>query len=77
MGGPDPFGAVLLRLDRQPWAPIPQHLYPLPEPTPGEHFTTALGGQRVGEIVAVLPGEQLTARIMGAVMSYVLVRQDR
>ena len=37
---------------------------------------TALGGRRFGEIVAAPPGEQLTGRIMGAVMSYVLVRQD-
>ncbi len=53
----------------------PQHLLPVLEPLPGEHFTTALGGRRYGEIVAVLPGEQLTGRIMGAVMSYVLVRE--
>ncbi len=54
----------------------PRRLSPLPEPALGEHFTTALGGRRFGKIVAVVPGEQLTGRIMGAVMSYVLVRED-
>ena len=54
----------------------PRRLYALPEPAPGEYFTTALGGHRFGKIVAVVPGEQLTGRIMGAVMSYVLVRED-
>ena len=54
----------------------PQRLYPLAEPAPGEYFTTALKGRRFGKIVAVVPGEQLTGRIMGAVMSYVLVRED-
>ncbi len=56
--------------------PSPRQLRPLPEPAPGEHFTTALGGRHFGRVVAVVPGEQLTGRIMGAVMSYVLVRQD-
>jgi hypothetical protein len=54
----------------------PQRLHPLREPTPGEYFTTALGGRRFGKIVAVVPGEHLTGRIMGAVMSYVVVRED-
>ena len=54
----------------------PRYLRPLPEPAPGEYFTTALGGRRFGKIVAVVPGEHLTARIMGAVMSYVVVRED-
>lgn len=51
----------------------PQQLRLLPEPVAGESFTTALGGRRLGGIVAVTPGEQLTARIAGVVMSYVLV----
>ncbi|HWD55055.1 MAG TPA: hypothetical protein VG346_08020 [Acidimicrobiales bacterium] len=54
----------------------PQHLHPLPEPVPGDYFTTALGGRRFGKIIAVVPSEHLTGRIMGAFMSYVLVRDD-
>lgn len=50
----------------------PQELRGLPEPVPGEPFTTAMG-RRTGQILSVAPGEQLTATIMGAVMSYVLV----
>jgi hypothetical protein len=51
----------------------PSQLYKLPEPTPGEPFTTALGGHRFGRILGVAPGEALTGRIMGAVISYVIV----
>jgi hypothetical protein len=47
----------------------PRTLRGLPEPVPGEPFTTALGGRR-GSILSVTPGEQLTARIVGAVMTY-------
>jgi hypothetical protein len=54
----------------------PRYLRPLPEPTPGECFTTALGGRRFGKIVEVVPGEHLTGCIMGAVISYVLVWED-
>ena len=51
----------------------PAELNNLPDPVVGEPFTTALGSRRAGRIVAVSPGEHLTGRIMGAVMSYVLV----
>jgi hypothetical protein len=54
----------------------PQRLCGLPDPTPGERFTTALGGRQAGRIVAATPGEDLTGEIMGAVMSYVLVPDD-
>jgi hypothetical protein len=50
----------------------PRELAGLAEPRVGEHFTTA-GGRELGRIVAVEPGQQLTATIMGAFMSYVLV----
>lgn len=50
----------------------PRELAGLPEPVAGERFTTA-GGRQLGRIVSVDPGEQLTATIMGAYMSYVLV----
>ena len=50
----------------------PQQLRDIPEPAPGQHFTTA-GGRRVGRILAVEPGRHITGQIMGAVMSYVLV----
>jgi len=56
--------------------PSPRELRGLPDPVPGEHFTTAFGGRRLGRIVAVTPGEQLTGCIMGAVMSYVLVPES-
>ena len=47
----------------------------LPELRAGERFTTA-GGRELGRIVSVDPGTQLTATIMGAFMSYVLVPQE-
>ncbi len=51
----------------------PQELRGLPEPAVGESFTAALGGRRLGRIIAVESGKHLTATIMGAVMSYLLV----
>ena len=51
----------------------PQQLRVIPDPVPGEPFTKAMGGRRCGQVLTVAPGEQLTGRIMGAVMSYVLV----
>ena len=53
----------------------PQELMGLPEPRAGERFTTA-GGRKLGRIVSVDPGKQLTGTIMGAFMSYVLVPQE-
>lgn len=55
----------------------PQHLRGLPEPAVGEAFTSALGGRPLGRIVAVTSGEALTGRIMGVVMSYVLVPEGQ
>lgn len=55
----------------------PQKLLGLPEPVAGEPFTTALRGRRYGRILAVEPGGQLTATIMGTVMSYVLVPAEQ
>ena len=51
----------------------PRRLRGLPEPAAGDPFTTALGGRSLGRVISSVPGEQLTARIMGTVMSYVLV----
>ena len=53
----------------------PRELAGLPEPQAGDRFTTA-GGRELGRIVSVDPGKQLTATIMGAFMSYVLVPQE-
>ncbi|HEX4211985.1 MAG TPA: polyketide cyclase [Candidatus Dormibacteraeota bacterium] len=50
----------------------PRQLRDLPDPEPGEPFTTARG-RPVGSILAVMPGQHLTGQIMGAIMSYVLV----
>lgn len=54
----------------------PQELRGLPDPVPGEPFSRS-GGRPLGRILSVTPGQQLTARIMGGVMSYVLVPGDR
>lgn len=50
----------------------PRELRALPEPQAGEHFTTS-GRRRLGRILSATPNQQLTGRIAGAVMSYVLV----
>ncbi|MEU7769383.1 polyketide cyclase [Nocardia sp. NPDC049190] len=52
----------------------PRELVDLPEPHVGERFTTACG-RRLGRIVSVDPGKELTGTIRGAVMSYVLVAE--
>ena len=52
----------------------PRSLVGLPEPHPGDRFTTAAGRQ-LGRIVSVDPGKQLTGLIKGVFMSYVLVPQ--
>jgi hypothetical protein len=51
----------------------PRELRGLPEPRVGEPFSAAFGGRPAGRILSVEPGVQLTGRIMGTVMSYVLV----
>ncbi len=58
------------------WQRSPRELAGLPEPQVGDSFT-AVGGQPMGRIVSVDPGEQLTGYIIGAYMSYVLVPQGR
>jgi hypothetical protein len=50
----------------------PQELSTLTDPVPGQPFTTA-GGRPAGRVLSVEPGVHLTAQIMGAFMSYVLV----
>ncbi|MBO0854158.1 MAG: polyketide cyclase [Nocardia sp.] len=54
----------------------PPALMDLPEPRVGQPFTTA-AGRRLGRIVSVTAGRELTGTIMGAYMSYVLVPQDQ
>lgn len=49
----------------------PRRLVDLDDPEPGEPFTRALGRDQ-GRVVAVVPGRELTATIMGAHMSYAL-----
>jgi hypothetical protein len=53
----------------------PRHPVDLPDPQVGEPFT-AVGGRKLGKIVSVDLGRQLTGTIMGAYMSYVLVPQE-
>ena len=50
----------------------PRELRDVPDPQPGDPFSCIGGRYDVGRVLAVAPGESLTATIMGAVMSYVL-----
>jgi hypothetical protein len=50
----------------------PQRLLALPDPVVGEPFT-AVGGRRIGRILSVDVGTQLTGSIAGFVISYLLV----
>jgi hypothetical protein len=50
----------------------PRELRALPEPAADQHFTTA-ATRPLGRILSVAAQEQLTGRIGGAVISYVLV----
>jgi hypothetical protein len=50
----------------------PRELRPMAEPAVGDPFTRAFGRDQ-GRVVAVDPGRELTARIMGAHMSYAVV----
>jgi hypothetical protein len=47
----------------------PRELLELDDPAPGDPFTRALGRDQ-GRVVAVAPGRELTATIMGAHMTY-------
>lgn len=51
----------------------PRELRGLPDPQPGEAFSSVGGRFRVGRVLSVGHEEHLTATILGAVMSYVLV----
>jgi hypothetical protein len=51
----------------------PQTLQGLTDPRPGEHFTQVGGIVKAGQVLSVDPGHHLTARILGATLSYVLV----
>ncbi len=51
----------------------PQHLRNVADPVPGDSFMRGLGGLRFGRVLSVSPNEQLTGRIMGAVMTYELI----
>src|SRR5262245_58191082 len=53
----------------------PRKLVDLPDPHVGDRFTKACG-RRLGRIVSVDLGNELTGDIMGAVMSYVLVPEE-
>lgn len=50
----------------------PRELREVPEPEAGDPFTTAFGRDQ-GRVVAVDPGRELTATIMGAHMSYAVL----
>jgi hypothetical protein len=54
----------------------PQSLLGLDDPSVGEPFTTA-GGVRVGRVLSVDPGHELTGRIAGTVISYILEPQTK
>ncbi|HTL22555.1 MAG TPA: polyketide cyclase [Mycobacteriales bacterium] len=53
----------------------PRSLRGLPDPRPGERFSRIGGRYGVGRVLSVAHEEHLTASVLGAVMSYVLVPQ--
>jgi hypothetical protein len=53
----------------------PAELLDLPDPRRGDPFSRVAGAIDVGRVVATDAGHHLTASIMGALMSYVLVPQ--
>ena len=53
----------------------PRELRGLPDPQPGERFSCVGGRFGVGRVLSAVPDEQLTATILGALMSYVLIPQ--
>jgi hypothetical protein len=54
----------------------PRRLLDVPEPQVGDPFTRAFGRDQ-GRVVAVDPGRELTAQIMGAWMSYAVLPHPR
>lgn len=54
----------------------PRELADLADPVAGDRFTSS-GGRGVGRVLSADPPHQLTATIMGAVMSYLLVPGER
>lgn len=50
----------------------PRELADIPEPVANQPFT-ATAGRPLGTVISASPGQQLTARIAGTVMSYVVV----
>jgi hypothetical protein len=53
----------------------PRELRGLPDPEPGERFSSVGGRFAIGRVLSVEHEKHLTAEIMGAVMSYVLLAQ--
>jgi hypothetical protein len=53
----------------------PRQLQELPEPRVGGRLSRVGGVVDIGRVLSVVPGEQLTAAVIGAVMSYVVVPQ--
>jgi hypothetical protein len=51
----------------------PRELRGIPDPVPGDAFSCIGGRYEVGRVLSVATGEHLTATIMGALMSYVLI----
>ena len=68
-------GAVLLRPGRQPRQRSPPELLDVAEPAVGRPVHPRVGRDQ-GRVVAVDPGRELTAEIMGAHLSYAVLPQD-
>jgi len=51
----------------------PRSLRDVADPRPGDRFTTVGGRFEVGRVISGEPGRELTAQIMGATMSYLIV----
>jgi hypothetical protein len=53
----------------------PRELRAVEDPRPGDRMSRVGGRIDIGRVLSTVPGEHLTGTILGAVMSYVLVRE--
>jgi len=73
MGHSNSSRSIFVRLGRQPWSALTTTTVQHSRACPWRCVHLRFRGRDLGRVLAVTPGQDLTAKIMGVVMSYVLV----